>query len=337
MEATPGTKKHFAHVSIRELTALSSMQRQEIKHDLTAAEGLGMGIVELTSGGLMVPAAITLRTTVNQQTEVGRRIRDNWHVVLAPADSEGLMRRLFAERNSTDLGSADVPIAGIVEASYDAVRALNTAHEHLSALEPPRPGTFLEMTFAITRGMGRVITFRPSSVEVLRRARGWAKHHNELEIGRWRARHFPLSGPVNLGPWRIWPWWGIQDPDLEVEPEIPDLDSWAPGGELYEKIGEIVAEHFAPILESLWKAAFKQDPFISAQLKAQGFNLDAVDATRLGIGPLLDLMGKFRKNPAHMTMMAPDDIIRELGEDAIRALTRQGNTHFDVQIEDTDD
>lgn len=315
--------KHFAHVSIRELTSVSTAGNQEIKHDLDAAGNMGMGIVQIRPGGLRVPAAVTLRTVVNQQVPVGDRIRDNWHVVIAPVDSENLRRRLFAERNATRVGALDVPIPQMAEASYDAVKALDKAHEGLSKLAPPREGTYVEMTLAITSRMGRVITFRPSSVEVLRRARGWAKHHNERAQARWSAAHFPANGPVIVGGLRVWPWWHIDEPDFEVEPEIPEVDAWEPGGDVYDKVGDVVAEGFLPIMESLWKAAFAQDPFVAGQLRDQGFNLDNIEATRLGIGPLRDLMSRFRKGSAHMTMMAPPDLIKDLGDDAIRKLTHQ--------------
>lgn len=311
--------KHFAHVSIRELTSVSTAGSQEIKHDLDAAGNLGMGIVQIRPGGLRVPAAITLRTVVNQQIPVGDRIRDNWHVVIAPPDSENLRRRLFAETNTTRMEAHEAPVAGMVAASYDAVKALDKAHEGLSKLAPPREGTYVEMTLAITNRMGRVITFRPSSVEVIRRARGWAKHRNDLLMKRWNAGQIrmPLTG------WRLWPppWENVLLPNLEEVPEVPSSDPWEPGGKLYETIGDVVAESFLPIMESLWKAAFAQDPVVAAQLRNQGFNLDNIEATRLGIGTLRELMGRFRKGSDHMTMMAPPDLVQELGDDAIRNLT----------------
>ena len=111
--------------------------------------------------------------------------------------------------------------------------------------------------------MTRLITYRPSSVEVLRRARGWAKHRNELARARWSAAHFPAIGPVFVGGLQVWPWWHIDEPSLETEPEIPQGDPWEPDGELYNSIGDVVADRFSEILESLRKAAFKQDDFVA--------------------------------------------------------------------------
>jgi hypothetical protein len=341
MQAETGkssTLEHFSHVSIRELTSVSLAGRQEIKHDLHTARAHGMGVVSITPGGTLVPAAITLRTTVSQQILIGGRVRDNWHVVIAPSDSEGLLRRLFAERNRTRMGALDMPLPKMVEASYDMVRALDHAHEALSKLSPPRVGTFLEITFAFTRSLAApVITFRPSSVEVVRRARGWAKHRNSQELERWRAQHFPLTMPVFLGGLRLWPWWTIEDPALEAEPEIPQNDSWEPGGEFYLKIGDVVAEHFLPILESLWKATFKQDEYVATQLRTQGFNLDAIDATKLGIGSLGALTARFKQGQAHMTMMADPDLVMELGEQSIRSLTRHDGGVYTLSIQDEEE
>ena len=105
---------------------------------------------------------------------------------------------------------------------------------------------------------------------------------------------------------------------------------------LYNSIGDVVADRFSEILESLWKAAFKQDDFVAKQLTEAGYRLDTIDATRMGLGSMRELMVRYQ-NRGHMTMMADPDIIEELGADAIQRLTRQGNTNFSVvAIEDED-
>ena len=63
------------------------------------------------------------------------------------------------------------------------------------------------------------------------RPRGWAKHRNELARARWSAAHFPAIGPVFVGGLQVWPWWHIDEPSLETEPEIPQGDPWEPDGE----------------------------------------------------------------------------------------------------------
>lgn len=312
---------HFPHVSIRDLLEGSGRCR-EVKPDLDFAHNAGIAVVRIEPGGIEVPAAVTIRTVVTDQTVVGGRIRDTWHVTIAP-DSEPLRRRLFAETNATRLGALDAPVAGLVEASYDAVKELGRAHEGLSTLSPPRAGTFVEMTFAIAMDMTRVVTFRASSTEVVRRARGLARHRNELAQARWSAAHFPANGPVFVGRLKVWPWWHIDELSFEIEPEIPEVDAWEPGGDIYDKVGDVVADHFVEILESLWKATFKQDDFVADQLTAAGYRLDTIDATRMGVGPLRELMSRFRKGSAHMTMMAPPDLIEELGDDSIRYFTHQ--------------
>lgn len=325
--------RHFSHVSIRDLLEGKEKSR-EIRPNLELARKVDIAIVRVEPGGIEVPAVVTIRTVITGQSKVGARIRDSWHVTIAP-DSEALRRRLFAETNATRLGAFDAPIAGMVAASYDAVKALKNAHEGLSALNPPRIGAYVEMSFAFARDMTPFVTYRPSSVEVLRRARGWAKHHNELAQARWSAAHFPFNGPVTVGGMQVWPWWEIDEAIFEIEPKIPQTDPWEPGGELYEKIGDVVGDQFYEILESLWKAAFKQDPFVAQQLTAQGYHLDRIDATRMGVGSMRELMGRFN-NHGHMTMMDAPDIIRELGPENIRALTMQGNTNFSVEINDPD-
>lgn len=312
--------EHFAHVSVRELMQ-GPNTAQEIKYDLESALNYRVGTVKITPGGILMPAAVTLRTTVTKQFPVGQRIRDDWHVTIAPNDRL-LRQRFFAEAQATRLGAVDVPVAGIAAASYDVVKALGVAHTELSKLKPQHRGTFVEMSFAITRDMTRVVTYKASSVEVLRRNSARIKHHNKIAHDRWMAAHWPAQGPIRVLGLRVWPPWSIDPEDRIPEPVIPQSDRWEPDGELYTAIGDVVAEQFVEILESLWKAAFKQDPFVADQLTKLGYRLDKIEATRMGVGSLRELMGRFN-NSGHMTMMAVPDLIEDLGDDAIRNLTHQ--------------
>lgn len=314
--------KHVARVSIRELTQ-GSQRKQEFLPDHKLARDNGIAMVRVTPGGVKVPAAVTLRTIVTQQTRNAGTIIDNWHVAFAPADSENLLRRIAAQSNPPLLGASDVPVAGFAAARYDMMEALRKGHEALSRLSPPRVGTFVEMSFAINEQMERIITFQASSVDSVRRARGIAKEHNDLEMQKWRARHAPASGPVHVLGLRMWPLRRVEPPSLLPVPDIPPHDPWQSGGEAYLGVVEAIVEHFAEILESLWKAAFAQDTFVAAQLARAGYELSRLDATRMGgEEPLRALLGRLRQQRHHMTMMAAPDFLDELGEDAMRELTQ---------------
>ena len=314
---------HFAHVSMRDLLWGSTRSR-EVRPDFNFARDANVGVVRSEPGGSEIPAAVTLRTVVTDQSVIDGRVRDTWHVTIAP-DSEALRRRLFAQTNATQSGAHDTSVVRMGEASYDAVKALERAHEYLCALSPPRVGTYVEMSFAIARDMGRIITFHASSVQVLRRAHGWATHHNALAMARWSVAHYPLRKPFFLRGLRVWPWWHIDEPDLVVEPEIPRHDPWEPDGKLYSAIGDVVVMYFCEILESLWKATFKQDAFVAKQLTVQGYHLDTIEATRMGAGSLRELMRGIR-HQGHVTMMAAPDFLQELGDGAIARLTQMDKT-----------
>ncbi|GEM_PF-6332683 len=336
-------KTHLAEVSLRDLVE-GAQSRPETILDFSMARDHRIALARITPGGSRTPAAITIRTIVVAQEVWEQRVVDEWRVCIAPTDSENLLRRLAAQRNPTIMGAMDAPVAGMHEASYDMQQALDEAHQALSRLSPPRVGTFVEMTLAYTAQMEPIITFRSSSIDALRRARGLAKVHNAREREMWEAGHAPFRGPrvcriPFVGTIRIWPWVRVEAPDLVEEPEIPQRDPWGVDGELYGEIGRVVVEHFLQIMESLWKATFAQDPFVAAQLERQGYALSRLNATQLGLDSMQDLMERLRSSGQHMTLLG-EDPLEELGEDAILELTRSvpvvedNHAPYEVEYED---
>lgn len=301
---------HVAHVSIREMLT-EDQGRQEIRPDLELAKNHGIGLVRVS--GRRVPAAIGLRTTVSLQYEDHGQIVDNWHVTIAPL-TPSANQRLFAGHHQKEKGggASDVPVCDFMESRYDMVSALRRAHEKLSELEPPREGTTVVVTYAISTTLARVISFSSSSTQLPRRNRDLALQRNAREMLRWKNAHWPFGGPIKVFGLKLYPWVSVDEPKVWPVPSVPDgLDPWEPDGHVYSRVGDVVASFFAPIMESLWKAAFAQDgpdgtegP-IAQSLKKQGYDLDALEATRMGHGPLREMMRKYRR-AENLTMLCGD-------------------------------
>lgn len=320
--------KHFSQVSLRD--QLTGQQgRKEIRPDFELARKHNIAIVRLANG-FDVPAAIGLRTTVTKQTVSLTRVTDHWHVTISPFD-EALLRRLHAKRNprnregkeSVDI--LDAPLPGAFEARYDAVERIKKAHEPLCDLCPTE-WTVIDVTLAITRDLARVPSFQASSTNLLRQQVTRAFNHNLRANQKFAAAHWPFSGPVSLMGYRLYPWWDVELIHLMNEPLIPEYDPWESGGEHLERLGEVVAHEFLPVLESLWKAVFAQDGDrggagkVAAQLRSAGYQLDNLEATRIGIGPLRELMQANRKL-GNLTMMGSPDLLDELGAEHFVRLT----------------
>ncbi len=315
--------KHVPHVSIRDQLT-GTARRKEIQPDLAFARSQNIALVELTPGGLRVPAAIGLRTTLTGITPTASRTTYDWHVTLTPF-TDGLLRRLFAERNKTMMAAADVPVPEWVSARYDAVRAIDEAHQPLSDLQPEHIGTHLEMVFAIRADLTRSMAYSASEIEAIQREHVRATGMNEVKRRAharaqdlWQAKHVFLFGR------QLWPMFKkipVPDvPTLRPVPEVPALDRWVHGAEHYLALGDTVARDFAPVLESLWKATFAQDEYISAQLSRAGYKLSQLDSTRMGFEPLRQLMAGYR-NEEHMTMLGSPDLLDELSAEHIAAMT----------------
>jgi hypothetical protein len=322
---------HHSKISITNVDQDPQASR-ELAQDLEWARHNGIGAVSLTSGSRPTPALIKLRSVVTNQPSKHGRVKDNWSITISPAESSSLLTRLLARPSDHDVSAVDAPTPGFVQPEYSIVQALEEAHLALSGLEPPRIGTSVEITFGITQTMQRLITFHASSVDALRIARGIAKQENALAQQKWEAAHFPATGPVYIFDRQIWPWWNIALPNLVHEPTIPRNDPWQSGGSLYTQIADIVLEHFVMrrvnevwiedgLMSSLWKATFKHDKPVAAQLTTQGYDLNRIGATRMGMDPLRELMASQRQQ-AHRTMMPTPDLMKELGVNDIRSLTR---------------
>ncbi|MBI4435417.1 hypothetical protein HY630_01995 [Candidatus Uhrbacteria bacterium] len=292
-------------VSIR--PQLEGLQRRrEIKHDLDFAREHGIAIVRLEPRGPEVPAAVTLRTMLRDPVK-GQPNTDTWEVLIAP-QNEGMLIRLLAHRaNLTTMRPEDVPIPADLDVRYEIVDRLQQGHVRLSSLGPPRSGTFVEMTLGITRDLVRIAGItRSSSTEMLRRERGLAKYYNEQARLAYQASHWPFRGPVSLLGLR-YPRIPVPEPEIRTLPEIPrGKDPWEFGGELWEQLVEVGAAHFAEVMESLWKAAFTTPPFIQAQLLADGYQLDRIDSTRMGVESLTELMRGYRGGDRLTMVAAPD-------------------------------
>ncbi|MBI4438063.1 hypothetical protein HY631_03890 [Candidatus Uhrbacteria bacterium] len=320
---------HTAEVSIRD--QLEGVQsRREIKPDLALAREKDIAIVQMPSG-MHIPAAVGLRTTVTDQTPSLSRITDHWHVTISPYDT-ALLRRLYAQRHPRDaignvvIGVFDAPMPQALEARYDAVEAIRNAHKSLSVLAPPK-GTTLEITFAFTRDLVRVYSYRASSTELLRKLVAQIAHHNAREREKYEAAHWPLKGPLHVFGSRLYPWWAVPPLDLWDVPAVPEVDPWEPGGAHENKLVDVVVLEFLPIMESLWKAAFAQDGErgtegkIAAQLRREGYLLDRLETTRVGVGALRDLV-RANRHPGNLTQLGSPDLLEELGSDYVQRLTR---------------
>ena len=314
---------HVPHVSIRDQLT-SAARRKEVPPDLDFAESNNIATVTVTPGGRRVPAATGLRTTLTGVTPTATRTTYQWHVTLTPY-TDGMLRRLFAERNDTIMSPHDVPIPASISARYNAVGAIDAAHNPLCALRPEQIGTHLQMVFAIRKDLTRVMTFDASETAAIRRANEKAvglndiacrKHRRAEEL--WGAQHIFVLGRQLWPIFKTIPRPGL--PTLRPVPEIPAEDRWVSGGEMYMDLGDVVARDFAPVLESLWKATFAQDDHIRRQLIAAGYQLDRLDATRMGFQPLRELMQGFR-NDAHMTMLGSMDLLDDLSAKHIANMT----------------
>ena len=324
-------RKHFSQVSFRD--QLTGQQgRKEIKPDFDFARKHNIAIVRLSSG-FEIPAVVGLRTTVTEQTPSLKRVTDHWHVTISPFD-EALLRRLHAKRNLRDakgnlkIDGLDAPIAGIVEARYDAIQAIKKAHEPMCALFPTI-GTVVDVSLAITKDLVRVPYVNASSTDLMRKHASRAINHNIREQEKFAAANWPMARPLKLFNRQVFPWWNVDPPRLMEVPIIPESDPWEPEGEYWETLSDIVAQEFVPVLESLWKAAFVQDGErgregkVAAQLRAAGYQLDKLEATRVGIGPLRELMRANRK-AGNLTMIGSPDLLDELGAEYIARLTKHG-------------
>jgi len=232
----------------------------------------------------------------------------------------------------------EAPTAGIAAVRYEMEPALTRAHQNLSNLAPDTIGSYLEIFFAITKDGSWYITFYATHTEVLRRARGRIRRENQVEGERWRAENWPFEKPIHLFGIQVWPPFRVKEVRLIAEPEIPEHDSWQPGGKHYEEIAQIVAYEFAPCLESLWKAAFAQDPFVAEQLRQHGYNLDDMVGTRLGMDPLRDLLRRANAGD-HRTMFGDPVIIQhiESGESTRSRVTPLGGATYEVEIDDPEE
>lgn len=316
------TTHHVARVSLRDQLE-EGARRRETKPDLEFASSQGIALVSLWRGGARVPAAIGLRTTVCAQSrhEDDDVLTDHWRITVSP-DSVGMRSRLFAERSARSVSTErsrndpkDAPDAAMFEVRYDMMEALKEAHSELSKLDPPRVGTCVEMTFAITRSLGRVFAFKSSSTEIPRKARDQAIIHNMRAVDLWRALHWPFAGPIKVFGMQIYPFRRFPNPELCELEDVPDSDPWEPDGSLYPLVADIVANRFEQALESLWKATFAQDKHIALQLRAAGYNLDNLEATRMGTSSLSELLRRGRLE-GNLTMLGSCDLA-ELGDDHI--------------------
>ena len=314
---------HVPHVSIRDQLT-SAARRKEIPPDLNFAESNNIATVTLAPGGQRVPAATGLRTTLTGVVPTATRTTYQWHVTLTPL-TDGMLRRLFAERNDTIMAVEDAPLPGWASARYDAVGAIDAAHKPLCALRQGHIGTHLQMVFAVCKDLTRVVSYDSSETAAIRRTSKKATGLNDLrrrkyarEEELWSAKHIFFLGR------QFWPIFKtIPRPDLPTlrpVPVIPAEDRWVQGGEMFSELGDVVARDFAPVLESLWKATFAQDDHIRAQLVAAGYQLDRLEATRMGFQPLRELMQGFR-NDAHMTMLGGMDLLDDLSDEHIANMT----------------
>ncbi len=333
-EIVQDARAHIAHLSIRDQIS-GARKRLEFKPNVAFAQQQGIGLVEFVPG-IKMPAAIGIRTTVLQQKEVDGRLVDKWNLTLAPFTG-ALLRRLYAAHNprsaqaQTTSGIYDAPVPMSLEVSYDAVDALKVAHQALSDLLPPRVGTSVEMTYAITHSLSRVVAFHASSTELARKGAQEANRHNARETAKWKAAHWPANGPLNIFGIRLYPWWGVEEVNLWPVPEVVmGRDPWEPDGSVYTLVGDVVAKHFAPVMESLWKAVFAQDGEdcgegkVAHSLRRQGYELDSLESTRMGYGPLRELMGQHRSS-RDVTMLGSAEVAQELGDEFVRNLTHIGN------------
>ncbi len=333
MAAQDRTLQHFAEVSFS--PQLKGEQgRKEIKPDLDLARRHKIATVRMSSG-FEIPAAIGLRTTFNKvpPSIIGMDDRWRWQVIISPFD-EPLLRRLHAKREKRDVAGRvkfdplEAPLPESVEARFDALEAIRKAHEGLHPLRATE-GTYLEITFAIARDLGRVCYWRASSTDALRKQAARALNHNLREGVKYEAAHWPFSGPFVLMGRQVYPWARVVEPDLLDVPVIPDDDPWEGGGAHEEAIDDIVAIEFQPVLESLWKAAFAQDGDggregkVAAQLRRQGYPLERLEATRIGVGPLKELMQANRK-AGNLTMLGAPDLLDELSDEHVVQFPRRG-------------
>ncbi|NQV89219.1 MAG: hypothetical protein HQ488_02765 [Parcubacteria group bacterium] len=320
---TEVTVLHVARVSIRDQLT-STARRKEVQPDFDFASSQNIALVELTTGGQRVPAAVGLRTTLTGVTPTATRTTYSWHVTLSPF-TDGLLRRLFAERNKTAMAPEDAPLPDLVSARYDAVAAIDAAHKPLCELRPEHIGTHLQMVFAIRDDLTRCMAYSASEIAAIKRAHDRANRLNDVKRRTharaqelWQANHIFMFGR------QLWPMFKkipVPDvPTLRPVPEIPALDRWTHDAEHYMTLGDVVARDFAPVLESLWKATFAQDDYIAAQLGRAGYKLGQLDATRMGFEPLRQLMEGYRDG-RHMTMVGSMDLLDDLGPEHIAAMT----------------
>jgi hypothetical protein len=327
--------------------------RVEARPDLDFIKSQGIAMVNLEPGTPEIPAAIGLRSFLKRIEHHGDGgVVDHWTATLSPM-APNLQRRLLAERNPTRMGDIDpldAPLPGFLSAGYDAVEELRKGHQPFSDLQPPREGTVVEVTYALVMGRhGRlepVIGFHTSTTKALERIRWMMLKRQQQEDDIFSGACWPLKGPLfftredaqgnEIGRTQLWPW-GRKRKSLDI-PDLPK-DPWGLGGESYPDVGMACAR-MEMIFNSLWRAVFVMDERVAGQLIEQGYNLDQVEGTCLGVGPLVEMMSP-RIVPANLTQLGNlDNWFDEEGMDEIssadiqRLATHGTNTHFDVEIED---
>jgi hypothetical protein len=243
-----------------------------------------------------------------------------------------ILSRLVAERSERDddgktiMRALDAPIPRNVEASSDVASAIRKAHAALNEFHPLVVGTYLQITFAYTKTLKRVIGFECSSTRV------WfkAKQRNEFLQRRYEAGHLFTKGPVEVFGLKIWPWWKVERPEFIEVPDLPNPDPWERGGEIHAKMEEIVFRNFEAPLTSLWKS-FIQDGRadhegpVATQLLAQGYRLKDLALTQVGVGDLAFRVRNYREGAGMLTDMGEPDL-QELGSEFIRSISSHGST-----------
>ncbi len=260
------------HVSLSD--ALASPMGQKVVRLRPDDLPSNISIVRVPGIG-KIPAVVALRTSLDAAVvQHGIPPIFQWKLIVSPHE-ERLLRRLFG-RVKGDLGEGGV--------SYEMIPRLRLAHNELSLLQPPQ-GSFLQVTFAFDMQGQPVLEWFASSLESARRERLEAERQNALTI----EKAWPFG-------WFIkWRKIGLVD-----VPEVPEHDTWLAENE--SELTRIVNQHFATIMESLWRSVFNEGD-VSSQLKADGYQLERIGHTRIGVQSLGTIVRDRRGRLTHLTQL----------------------------------
>ena len=236
---------------------------------------------------------VGIRFTLVGIEQTTAEIQYRWNVTLAP-DHQRVRLRFLGEPPSV---RSDVKIP------------LEEAVLYFSRMNPSIVGTYIDVYGGLNLKHEVFWFFEGSTLAARKRERQRIERENE----RISRRLFYLPKIVNgigkyLGLSKWWPA-GMSDP-----PSIPKFDVWVNWAA--QSITRIVDVHVAPVLESLWRAAFAEGE-AAKDLRRSGFNVELRDRTRFAgkadLGRLIRNIGE-----EGFTMFAEEE---ELGSQFVKEIS----------------